>query len=115
MAETLGDSNVTATLGTPTSANPGKWLATFDTNAIGISVSEFECYRIVVDGGPAGSSFSITLGVRLWDRVFPGNDTSWDPNQPMPLVQGDRVTFAWNLAADPAPDVWMYFRERSPL
>lgn len=115
MPETLGQANVTATLGGAGSSNPGKWLAVFDSNAIGVSLPEFECYHMIIDAGPAGSTARITLGVRLWDTVFPGNDTSWDPNQPLPLVQGDTVTFSWNSAATPAPDVWMYFRERSPL
>jgi hypothetical protein len=55
------------------------------------------------------------IGIRKWDTVFPANDTSWDPNNPMPLVQGDTVTFYWNTGSGTAPEVTMYFQEEAVL
>lgn len=116
MGQTLGQANVTAVLGGPASQNPGKWVATFSPQNIGISLGQFECYRIIVDHGPPGSTFRIFIGgARLYSTVFPGNDTEWDPNNAMDLVQGDTVEFRWDMANGTAPDVWMYFRERAVL
>lgn len=116
MAGNLGQANVTAEIGGPHSANPGNWLGVVTQQDIGIGLPEFECYRIVIDGGPPGSTFTIMIGARKWDSVYPGNDTSWDPNQPMPLIQSDKINFLWNTGAgDSAPDIWMYFRERAVL
>lgn len=116
MGQALGQANVQAVLGKPSSQNAGKWVCTFRPQDIGISLSQFECYRIIVDGGPPGSTFRIFIGgARLYSTVFPGNDTEWDPNNAMPLVQGDTVEFRWNSAGLTAPDVWMYFRERAVL
>lgn len=122
MAGYLGQANVTAELGGPGSSNPDMWLATFRPQDIGISLGEFECYRVVVNHGPGGSTFRIYIGgARLWDTVFPGNDTAWDPNNAMPLAQSDTVEFRWDSGDDTtddgtgAPDVWMYFRERPVL
>lgn len=116
MGQALGQANVTASLGIAGSQNAGLWTATFSPQNIGVSVSEFECFRIIVDGGPAGSTFRIYIGgARLYSTVFPGNDTEWDPNHPMPLVQGDTVEFRWNSSSGTAPDVWMYFQERALL
>jgi hypothetical protein len=118
VSELLGQANVTATLGGPGTANPGQWTATFTPQVIGISLPEYECYRIIVSGGPMGSTFRIWIGgARMYGTVFPGWDTEWDPNNAMPLVQGDSVEFRWNSAASAngAPDVWMYFRARPVL
>jgi hypothetical protein len=116
MAQALGQANAQGVLGRPLSQNAGKWVATFTPQLIGVSLSQFECYRIIVDGGPPGSTFRIFIGgARLYSTVFPGNDTEWDPNNPMLLGQGDTVEFRWNSATGPAPDVWMYFRERALL
>lgn len=116
MAQSLGQANVTAELGNSASQNPGLWTATFTPRDIGVNLSQFECYRIIVSGGPPGSTFRIWIGgARLYSTVFPGNDTEWDPSNPMLLVQGDTVEFRWDSAAGIAPDVWMYFRERAIL
>lgn len=116
MAQTLGQANVTAELGGAASQNPGKWTATFSPQDIGVALSQFECYRIVVTGGPPGSTFRGYIGgARLYFTVFPGNDTEWDPNNAMPLNQGDTVEFRWDSGTAPAPDVWLYFRERAVL
>jgi hypothetical protein len=116
MAQSLGQANVTAGLGGPRSQNPGRWTATFTPQVIGVSVTQFECYRIIVNGGPPGGTFRIWIGgARLYSTVFPGNDTEWDPNNPMLLTQGDTVEFRWDMASGAAPDVWMYFRERAVL
>lgn len=116
MPRGLGEATVTATLGGSHSNNPSKWLATFTPSVIGVSIPVFECYRIVIKGGPAGSTFDVYIGVRLYDSVAPGDTNSWDPNQPMKLQQGDVVEFRWNTGSGSSgPQVWMYFQEESPI
>lgn len=91
--------------------NAGNWTAIFDPRTIGITLSTFECYRIVVDGGPVGSKFNVYIGTKKYDSVYPGYDTSWDPNHTMKLVQGNTVYFYWNNGSGTAPEVTMYFQE----
>ena len=111
MAGDLGFANATAEIST-TGDNAGNWTATFTTQDIGISKPRFECYHIVIKGGPAGSTFDIYIGIKLWDSVAPGDTNSWDPNNTMRLVQGDTVYFYWNTGTGTTgPEVWMYFQD----
>lgn len=106
---------VAAVIGPTGSVNAGKWTATFDPHTIGVSLATFECYRIVIANGPAGSSFNIFIGTNQWDSVFPGDTNSWDPNVAMPLQQSQTVYFYWNTGQGTAPNVTMWFREASIL
>lgn len=93
----------------------GVWECVFNAADLGITLPSYECYRIVISNGPAGSTFNIYLNNQLWDSVFPGDNNSWDPNNQMPLGQGDNLTFVWNLGSGTGPYVWLYFQETSPL
>lgn len=116
MPQQLGQADVTATIGTTLGSNPGNWTATFTPQVIGVSESTFECYRIVIKGGPAGSTFDIYVGTNLYDSVSPGDTNSWDPNQTMKLIQGNTVEFRWNTGTGTSgPQVWMYFQESELL
>lgn len=96
--------------------NAGNWVATFVPSDIDVSLPTFECYRIVIEGGPLGSTFKVYIGNRVYDTVFPGWDTSWDPNNPMKLNNGDTISFQWNSGlATAQPVVWLYFQEANPL
>lgn len=96
--------------------NAGNWTATFGPADISISLPTFECYRIVISGGPPGSTFQIFVGNRLYDSVFPGDTNSWDPNNPMKLNNGDSLSFQWNTGTGTSgPTVWLYFQESNPL
>ena len=116
MTASLGHEFVEATIAADGQPNAGNWVATFSQSDINIGLTNFQCYRIVITGGPPGSSFTVTVSGNLYDSVFPGDTNSWDPNQPMELTNGDTVTFAWNTGTGmTGPTVWMYFQEASPL
>jgi hypothetical protein len=116
MASGLGDANVTATIAGATSQYAGRWVAAFTPAVIGIFQAQFECYRIVIRGGPPASTFDVYIGTRLYDSVTPGDTNSWDPNQTLKLNQGDTVTFVWNSGAGAAgPEVWLYFQAPAVL
>lgn len=109
---------VTATIPATGNVNAGNWTVNFTPDIIGISLAEFECYRIVISGGPPGSKFNVFIGTGPWDTVFPGWDTSWDPNQAMPLLQSQTVSLQWNtgnVTTNGAPQATLWFREVSPL
>ena len=107
----LGSQFVEATIALAGQQNAGNWTAVFTPQVIGIQLPNFECYHIVVDGGPAGSKFTVTIGTRLYSSVTPGFDTEWDPSQTMKLESGDTVYFYWNSGTGTAPTVYMYFQE----
>lgn len=89
----------------------GLWVCTFHAADLNITLPDYECYRIVISNGPPGSMFNIYLNNQLWDAVFPGDNNSWDPNNPLPLEAGDALTFNWNLGGGTAPFVWLYFQQ----
>jgi hypothetical protein len=107
----LGQAFQTAVISPAGRTNAGNWTATFDSPDIGIFLPEFDCYHIVIKGGPAGSTFDIYVNNNLYDSVTPGDTNSWDPNHPMKLSNGDSVIFYWNAGTGTAPTVWLYFQE----
>lgn len=111
MTAKLGDAFKTGTK--PASGtNAGNWTVVFNPADMSVSLTDFECYRIVISGGPPGSTFTIYIGNRLYDSVFPGDTNSWDPNNPMKLSNGDIVQFYWNTGTTGfQPTVWLYFQE----
>lgn len=106
----LGSADASGVISPANSFNAGNWTVTFDPPTIGISVGAFECYHIVISG-PAGSNFTIYIGTSFYDYVAQGDINSWDPHQPMLLVQGVNVYFYWNTGTGSTPKVTMYFRE----
>ena len=97
-------------------SHAGNWVVTFQQSDIGISLPEYECYRIVLKNGPPGSSFTIYIGNAFYDSVTPGDTNSWDPNNPMKLQAGDSIYFYWNIGTPNfAPMVTMYFQEPAKL
>jgi hypothetical protein len=106
----------TAAIAAAGATNAGNWTLNLQPQDIGVSVATFECYHIVVNNGPIGGKFQIFIGgVIPWDTVFPGWDTSWDPNQTMKLTQGQHLSFRWNTGTGTAPEVTLFFQESSPL
>lgn len=105
MTQKLGSTFKQATL------QNGVWVCKFFASDLSITLSTYECYRIVINNGPAGSTFMIDLNNQLWDAVFPGDNNSWDPNNPLPLEAGDSLTFTWDLASGTGPFVWLYFQQ----
>lgn len=115
MPESLGDQLKTAIVAPSTHPNAGNWICEFTAADIGISEPVFRCYHIVVDGGPLGSTFTVYRNNKKYDTVFPGWSTSWDPNNPMKLNNGDTISFWWNTGTGTAAEVWLYFEKESPL
>ncbi len=116
MPDRLGSTFKIATLAPTGHPNAGNWICEFSPKDLGVSQSKFQCYHIVVSGGPIGSKFTVYQNNNLYDSVFPGWDTSWDPNNPMKLANGDTVSFWWNAnTVNSAATVWLYFENESPL
>lgn len=117
MPAPLGHEYVQAVIPTAGMANSGNWTATFTQSDINIGLAQFECYHIVIKGGPSGSTFDVVINdTNLYDSVQPGDTNSWDPNNPMKLSNGDTVSFRWNTGTGTTgPTVWMYFQEASAL
>jgi len=63
---------------------------------------EFECYQISLDG-PVGSSVLMMINNHPWNFVQQGWQNYNDPQQVVPLRNGDDVQFAWTFAATAAP------------
>ena len=115
MSGGLGSANVTAVIPGSTQLNAGNWTATFQASDIPISLPTYECYHIVISGGPPGSIFHIYVDNNLYDAVSPGDTNSWDPHQTMKLQNGNTISYQWNSGAGTAPVVWMYFQESAVL
>lgn len=116
MPAPLGHEFVKAVISSGAQPNTGNWTATFTQADINIGLARFECYHIVIKGGPVGATFDVLINnSTLYDSVFPGWSTSWDPNNPMKLTNGDTVSYQWDTGAGTAPTVWMFFQEASVL
>jgi hypothetical protein len=112
MAQKLGEEFMDAIIPTGTQPNAGKWTATFTPADMGIMLPLFDCYHIVIENGPPGSTFKVYKNNSLYDNVANGDTNSWDPNIPMKLENGDSVSFQWNTGTGTGgPTVWMYFQE----
>lgn len=116
MPAPLGSSDKEGVIAPAGAINAGNWTVSMLQSDIGISLANFECYRIVISGGPPGSTFQVYIGNKLYDSVYPGDSNSWDPNNPMKLQSGDSVYFYWNSSsANYPPMVVMYFQEPTQL
>lgn len=115
MPEKLGPTEqVTATIDT-SGLNTGNYTAAFTPQILSVSLPEFECYHIAIDSGPPGSSLRVYIGISHWDSTTPGNDTGWDPNNPMPIQQGQTVYLYWGTGTGPAPMATLWLQEASVL
>lgn len=101
-----------------TGQNPGNYTVVFDPAAIGTTPSRYEIYKMIVSG-PAGSEItSIKRDNALWDVAAVGDLNSWDPNQALPMNDGNTLFYFWSApsSATPAPTVtiWLRFDETDP-
>lgn len=115
MPESLGDTFKTASLAPSGHPNAGKWICEFQPKDIPISEPQFQCHHVNVEGGPTGGTFRWGYNNKRWETVFPGWDTSWDPNNPLKLSNGDSVFFWWDTGTGTAATVWLYFEKETPL
>jgi hypothetical protein len=109
---TLGSRQVAAAADS-TGLNPGNYTAFFATQIVNVNIPYFELYSASVTGVPS-ALFTITVyvnnAVRSTAQLF-GN-SEWDPSQPILLVPGDQVTFAFSLAATGTPPeatIWLRY------
>lgn len=115
MPSRLAPSFKVASVAPASHPNHGNWIVEFRQKDIPISEPSFQCYHINVQDGPLGGTFKVLQNNNFYDTVFPGWNTSWDPNNPMKLENGDTVSFWWDSATGTAPTVWLYFEKESPL
>lgn len=115
MPERLAPSFKEAEIAPTGHPNAGNWICEFMQKDIPIAESRFQCYHINVEGGPLGATFKVLQNNNKYDTVFPGWDTSWDPNNPMKLSNGDTISFWWDTGSGTAATVWLYFEKESPL
>src|SRR4029077_17283584 len=96
-----------------TGLNPGNWTAAFTPAIIGINLSQFEAYKIVVlCVKPTLVTFDVYVDNYKWDTGVYGNRNSWDPSQPLILRPGQTLAFPYsNPATDGFPPiVTVWFR-----
>jgi hypothetical protein len=115
MSESLGYQFKTASIAPTGHQNAGNWICEFSASDIGIAEPKFRVNHVNVEGGPLGSTFKWGYNNARWETVFPGWDTSWDPNNPMKMMNGDTVFFWWNTNTGTAATVWLYFERETPL
>lgn len=109
----LGSRTVTAAAGMDDlDNNPGNWTASFTPSSMGVMINNFELYHAVITQGPAGSTFTMSLGLRPWSGSSRGDINEWDPAQPLLLNASETVYFYWNAATTttPAPKVTIWLR-----
>lgn len=66
------------------------------------SQTTFEVYQISIDA-PVGSSVLVMRNRTPWNFVQQGWQNWWDPQQPLPLRNGDELQFCWNAAFAAGP------------
>lgn len=98
----LGPRPVTAMADT-TGFNPGNWTAQWTPQDLAFHVPTAEVYHIVINSGPAGSTFTIAVNDNLWDANNLGTINGWDPAQPILLEPGDYLYIYWNSPATGTP------------
>jgi len=115
MPESLGDNFKVATIAPTGHPNAGKWICEFMQKDIPVVEPRFQCHHVNVQDGPVGSKFRWGFNNKFWETVYPGWDTSWDPNNPMKLAHGDSIFFWWDTGTGTAATVWLYFEKETPL
>lgn len=106
----LGARQATAAPDT-TGNNTGNLTTVFDPKALGISVSEFEIYRGVVQNATAGCSATLSINNYPTSCNIFGSTAEWDPTQPPLMGPGDSLFIYWSLAVGSTkPVTTLWFR-----
>ena len=64
--------------------------------------NDFEVYQMSIDG-PVGSSLLVMRNRTPWNYVQQGWQNWWDPQQPLPLRNGDELQFCWSVPFTAGP------------
>jgi len=95
-----------------TGFNSGNWTVVFDPSVLSCTLAQFEVYKIVVSGA-ANTTFDVYRENKLWDVGIYGTLNSWDPQQPLLMLFGQTLAFAYsNPATDgnpPIVTIWMRY------
>ncbi len=113
---TLGGRKVAAAADT-TGLNSGNLTAAFTPQLIGVNITYYEIYHIVLATAVAGKTFTpapchIFIEGLPYTFTFPNGGTEWDPAQPMLMRNGQEIDFCFGLASSvtPVPVVTIYMR-----
>jgi hypothetical protein len=95
-----------------TALNPGNWTIAFSPDIINVNVTQFEIYKIIVNGAP-NTTFKVYVDAAQWDSALYGQSNSWDPQQPLIMRPGQ---FLYFMYSDPITDnnppnatIWMRY------
>lgn len=72
----------------------------FTPDILSFTLAQAEVYKIVVKGAPA-TTFDVYRENKLWDVGVYGTLNSWDPQQPLIMIPGQTLSFAYS---DPVTD-----------
>jgi len=112
MASYVGLAPVNATAAADTTGNnTGNYTASIDTNLSVSYLTQFELYKITLDG-PIGFGVQVFFDNKKWSHTAQGWQNEWDPQQPGLLTSG-QVIYFYFAAKDtltPVPTVTCWFR-----
>lgn len=97
---TLGSRGPVIGAADTTGLNTGNWTIAFTTDILSVNVSQYEVYKMVVEGAPA-TTFDVFVENKKWDTAIYGTKNSWDPQQPLIMRPGESIFFTYS---DPVSD-----------
>lgn len=114
----LGPRTVTAAKDL-TGLNTGNLTNAFNASALNITVSQYECYHMVVTSVPSGAQGNVYINATQYGFTFPQNGSEWDPQQPMILQAGMEMDIFWNISATnptslPLVTAWFRYDSQVP-
>jgi len=107
--------NATAAADT-TGNNAGKYTASIDSNLSITQITQFELYKITLDG-PVGFDVRVFFDNKKWSHTSQGWQNEWDPSQPGLLTSGQIIYFYFGATTGllPVPTVTCWFRYDASL
>jgi hypothetical protein len=94
-----------------TGENTGNWTAVINSLPQVSYLTQFELYKIVVDG-PVGYGLAVYVDNKKWSHTSQGWMNEWDPEQPLQVTSGQTLYFFFQAptTATPVPTVTCWFR-----
>lgn len=100
----IGPRALTATNGLPADSRfAGLWVCAFTPTVLATSLTDFECYHMAIQNGPAGAGLTVYRNSDYWGATQLGTLNEWDPEQPLPVHGGDTVYLVWSAGKATAP------------
>ena len=108
--QTLGSRHATGAADT-TGQNTGNWTVQFTPQLLSVTVTEFECYKIIVTGANPSATFDVYIDAEQWDTSVYGTNNSWDPSQPLIMRYGQTLYLYYSSASSdgdtPKATIWL--------